>query len=162
MTLEQTFPGLGESPGRPLVALADNIFNFGGPGRELTTDLPLQYSKKLIDDIKAVGPNYTFQSLGVPVTFEGQMNQINGLRLDRAAAFYRSRGETRPLQVETLRFVQERTDRAYDDGVRLYKESSRPDFPNGRRSATTSIARCGGNCATCTRDLILRRPRTSR
>jgi len=121
MTLEQTFPGLRDTPGGSMLALADNVFNFGGPANELTSAMSLQYTRKLIDQIKTVDPSYVFQSFGLPDTLEGQMNQINDLRLDRAAAFYRLRGETAPLQVETLRFVQNSTDRAYDVGVRKYE-----------------------------------------
>lgn len=122
MTLEEVFPGLRQSSAGSILSLADNVLDFTGPKRELTTDLSLRYSKKLIDEIKAVDPSYHFQSLGVPVTFKGQMNQLNDLRLDRAATFYRVRGETQPLQVETLRFVQGRTDHAYEVGTRLFEE----------------------------------------
>jgi hypothetical protein len=122
MTLEQTFPGLRESPGGSIIALAENIFDFSGPARETTTELSLQHSKVLIERIKVVDPGYQLQSFGLPATLDGQMSQIADLRLDLATAFYRKRGEMRPLQVETLRFIQKNTDRAYDVGRRLYEE----------------------------------------
>lgn len=121
MTLEQAFPGLHQRPGGAILALADNIFDLAGPGRELTTELSLQYSKRLIEQIKAVDPSYRHDSFGLPATLNGQMNEIGDLRLDRAEAFYRVRGEARPLQVETLRFLQRRTDRAYEEGLRKLK-----------------------------------------
>ena len=121
MTLEQAFPGLRDTPGGSILALADNVFDFTGPANDLTSSMSLEYSRKLIEQIKKVDPSYVFQSFGEPTTLEGQMNQINDLRLDRAAALYRVRGETAPLQVETLRFVQNSTDRAYDAGVQKYE-----------------------------------------
>lgn len=39
--------------------------------------------------------------------------------LDQAVAFLRTGNEVRPLQVETLRFVQERVDQAYAEGIKL-------------------------------------------
>ncbi len=121
MTLEQAFPGLRDTPGGLILPLADNVFNFTGPMNDLTSSMSLEYSRKLIDQIKAVDPSYVFQSFGEPTTLEGQMREIGDLRLDRAATLYRVRGETAPLQVETLRFVQDSTDRAYDAGVQKYE-----------------------------------------
>ena len=48
------------------------------------------------------------------------------LRFDRAAAFMRVKGELRPMQVETLRFVQASTDRAYERGLKLLKAGKLP------------------------------------
>ena len=50
------------------------------------------------------------------------MTYLNGLRLDRASAMYRMSGDTRPLQVETLRFLQASVDRAYSKGLRLLQQ----------------------------------------
>jgi hypothetical protein len=70
---------------------------------------------------QAIDPNYRFESLGPSVTLQGQINQLNGLRFDRAEAFMRVKGELRPLQVESLRFIQGRVDRAYDSGLKLLR-----------------------------------------
>ena len=121
MTLEQAFPGLHGTPGGLMLPLADNVFNLTGPANELTSSMSLEYSRKLIDQIKTVDPSYVHPSFGFPDTLDGQMREIGDLRLDRAATFYRMRGETAPLQVETLRFVQNSTDRAYDAGVQKYE-----------------------------------------
>ena len=51
------------------------------------------------------------------------MNQLNGLRFDRATAFFRTKRELRPLQVETLRFMQASADRAYARGIKLLREN---------------------------------------
>jgi hypothetical protein len=79
-----------------LLALADNILDLSGPANRLTTELSF------------------------PTTLEGQVQLVRQLRLDRAAAFYRVNGETRPLQVETLRLMQERADSAYVEGQVLF------------------------------------------
>lgn len=48
------------------------------------------------------------------------MNLIRHLGSERAAAFYRTRSEIRPLQVEAIRQMQDRADEAYDEAVTLY------------------------------------------
>lgn len=126
MNLEQAFPGLRNTSGGAIVALADNIFGLSGPAQELTAELTRDFSNTLINQIKAIDPHYRFDSLGFPTTFQGQMNQIDGLRFDRAAAFLRVKHELRPLQVETLRFVQASADRAYDHGIKLLRAGRLP------------------------------------
>lgn len=121
MTLEQVFPALRDAPGGALVALADNMFDFTGPSRALTAELTRNWTNRLIEQIKALDPDYHFDSLGFPQSQQGQINQLNGLRFDRATAFLRMKNELRPLQVETLRFVQEQTDDAYARGVELLR-----------------------------------------
>lgn len=126
MLLEQAFPGLREAPGGTIIALADNIFDLTGPARSALAELTLARTNILIEQIKAIDPNYRFQSLGFPQTLQGQVNQIDGLRFDRAAAFLRVKGELRPMQVETLLFVQQRTDLAYERGRRLLQTGRLP------------------------------------
>lgn len=118
MTLQQVFPGLRGAPGGAILSVADNLFDLTAPADRLTASLTEAGSKVLIGQIKTIDPAYQFESLGTPATLEGQINQINELRLDRAAAFYRVRGETRPLQVETLRYLQRNVDAAYAEGLR--------------------------------------------
>jgi len=78
-------------------------------------------SDQLINQIRALDSDYRFDSLGFPQTLQGQIHQLNRLRFDRAAAFLRVRNEVRPLQVETLRIVQDMTDRAYTQGLKLLR-----------------------------------------
>ncbi len=54
-------------------------------------------------------------------TIQGLTAKVNDLRFQRAAVTARVRGNYESLQVETLRFVQRRTDEAYDQGVALLK-----------------------------------------
>ncbi|UVO52056.1 hypothetical protein M0208_16625 [Sphingomonas sp. SUN019] len=97
MTLEQTFPGLRDAPGGSIIAVANSIFDLTGPAREATAQLTLNWSNTLINQIAAIDPAYRFDSLGFPETLQGQINQLNRLRFDRAAAFMRVKGELRPL-----------------------------------------------------------------
>ncbi len=126
MTPQQVFPGLRGKPGGAIVALADDIFGIAGASRELTAELTRDLTDLLINQIRAVDPDFRFDSLGFPQTIEGQVNQINDLRFRRAAAFLKIKGEVRPLQVETLRFVQESTDLAYAHGVELLRKGRLP------------------------------------
>jgi hypothetical protein len=122
LTLEQMVPRLARSPAGSIIAVADSAFDLTGPSRATTTTLTQIHMKAMIRQIMEVDPSYRFQSLGFPASLEGQNNMLRDLRLDRAAAFYRFRGEVRPLQVETLKFLQTRVDAAYVEGVNLFKK----------------------------------------
>ncbi|CAN5128575.1 hypothetical protein BH10PSE13_BH10PSE13_21980 [soil metagenome] len=120
-TLVQFFPGIATAPGGAIVSMADNFLDLTGPGVRLTASLAEDHINQIIRQIRTIDPNYRLESLGFPSTLDGQINLIRQLRIDRATAFYRLRGEVRPLQVEALRKMQERADRAYDEGVELYQ-----------------------------------------
>jgi hypothetical protein len=113
LTLEQMVPRLAHSPAGSIIAVADSVFDLTGPSRATTDALTKIHMKAMIRQIQEVDPNYRFQSLGFPASLEGQNNLLRDLRLDRAAVFYRVKGEVRPLQVETLKFLQTRVDLAY-------------------------------------------------
>ena len=51
------------------------------------------------------------------LTRQGRDNLINSLLMERAAAYYRMRGDVGRLQVETLRFLQNAVDAAYEEAV---------------------------------------------
>jgi hypothetical protein len=121
MTLQQAMPQLANAPGGSILAFTDQLLDITGPAQRLTADLTRGYTNALINQIQALEPNYRFQSLGYPTSAQGQANQINSLRMERAVAFYRVRGELRPLQIETLRFLQRSADSAYEIGLRRLK-----------------------------------------
>ncbi|WP_116970654.1 hypothetical protein [Blastomonas sp. UPD001] len=121
MTLERAFPGLRNAPGSSIIALADNALDITGPSRRLTTELADAEVKKLIAQIKQVDPDFRYQSLGPATTLEGQINEIQGLRMHRAAVRYNKLGDMGPLQVEVLRRMQISVDRAYDNAIKLYE-----------------------------------------
>lgn len=120
MTLEQAFPGLRNAPGGAIVAVADSLLDFSGPGRQTTTALSQEYAKVLIEQTRALQPSYRHDSFGFPETFDGQMRLLEDLRFERATAFFRH-GELSPMQIETYRFMQARADEAYAEGLKLIK-----------------------------------------
>ncbi|UZK66386.1 hypothetical protein [Sphingomonas sp. M1-B02] len=71
MTLEQVFPGLRNTPGGSIIAVADGFFNFTGPANALRAELTKKQATALIKQIRDVDPNYRFQSFGFPQTVEG-------------------------------------------------------------------------------------------
>ncbi len=123
MTLEQVFPSLRSAPAGAVVAVADNILDLAGPARALTAELTQEISRALIDQIRVLDPTYRFDSLAVPRLIEGQANQLNNLRFDRATLLLKKQGEARPLQVETLRFMQQTANRAYAEGLQQLREN---------------------------------------
>lgn len=121
MTLEQVFPGLRSAPGGSIVALADGIFDLGGPAQAATSAWAKNITSDLIAQIRAIDPSYRFESLGFPQTMAGQISQINELKLVRAVTLLRFKGEVRPLQTETVRLMQGEASRAYAIGVQLLR-----------------------------------------
>lgn len=121
MTLDRTFPGLRSAPGGSIIALADHALDITGPANRLTTELADAEVKSLIQQIKKVDPEFEFDSLSAPATLDGKVNQIQSLRMHRAAARYNKMGDAKPLQVEVLRQMQASTDRAYEEGQALFE-----------------------------------------
>lgn len=128
MTLEHSFPGLRSSPGGAIVAVADNLFDLTGPANAMTQEVLQNRARQLIEQIKAIDPGWHYDeivpidALGNPIqTVQGLNTKVNDLRFQRAVMIARVKGGYEPLQVETLRFVQQRTDDAYDRGLALLK-----------------------------------------
>lgn len=126
MTLEQVFPSLQNAPAGAIVAAVDNLLDFSGPSLALTGELTNELTNVLERQIKAIDPSYRFDLSNIPQTLEGQINQLNELRFDLAVALFRMKGDARALQVETLRFVQARTNEAYERGDLLLKAGKLP------------------------------------
>jgi hypothetical protein len=128
MTLEQSFPGLRNSPGGAVVAVADNLFDLTGPADAMTAEVLQNQTRQLSAQIKAIDPAWHYDEI-VPTdalgnrieTIQGLTAKVNDLRFQRAAVTARGRGDYGSLQVETLRFVQRNADAAYDRGVALLK-----------------------------------------
>lgn len=128
MTLEQSFPGLRDAPGGALVAVADNLFDFSGPAHAMTVTVLENEARRLDAEIKKIDPTWHYDEVlpadasGNPIrTAQDLTLKINDLRFRRAAALARTKHVYRPLQVDTLRFLQDRTDDAYDRGLALSK-----------------------------------------
>lgn len=123
MLLQQVFPGLQSPAGRSIIAVADHFFDLTGPASQLTAELSLRRANALLSEIRKVDPHYRVRSRGMtnPETLEGWRTYLSGLHMDRAVALYHARGDTGPLQVETLRFLQTRVDAAYAQGLKRLK-----------------------------------------
>lgn len=121
MTLDQAFPGLSTAPGSSIIGLADYALDITGPANRLTAELATAEVKSLLQQIRKVDPEFQFESLETPTRFEGQINQIQTLRMHRAAKLYNIKGEVKPLQIETLRRMQQSVDRAYEEGQILFE-----------------------------------------
>jgi hypothetical protein len=129
MTLEQVFPSLRNTPPGGIVALADNFFDLTGPLRAANAALVQNWTNELVNQIQVIAPGYRYDSFGFPRTLQGQAQQLDTLRWTRASLMLSKKGELRPLQVEALRFIQERTDRAYADGSKMLKDGRLPPNP---------------------------------
>lgn len=112
--------------GGPILAVADNLFDFSGGANEAMTHFLQDQSKQITAQIRALDPNWHFDEIvpadafGTPIiTLQGLSAKVNYLRLQRAAVIARVRGDYGPLQVETLRFVQQQADNAYEKGLAL-------------------------------------------
>lgn len=117
LTLEQVFPGLRDAPGGAIIAVADDFFDFTGPANAAIGELADNYSRQIKAEIKSIDPNWRYDRLGPVDTVQGKINELNELRFRRAEVYLRVKGDARPLQIETLRYVQERTNTAYARGL---------------------------------------------
>ena len=121
--LEDVFPGLRDAPALAIpLAPIDGFFGVSAGANEADLDGALGQYWALVHQIKQVDPTFADEELFPPggidgLTRQGRTNLINHLRMERAAAYYRMRGEVGPLQVETLRFLQDAVDAAYAEAV---------------------------------------------
>ena len=121
MTLEQVFPGLRNAPGGAIIAVADDFFDFFGPGNAVQMELASLASRRIREEIKQLDPNWRYDHLGPNNTVEGKYNELNDLRFKLAALTLQKKGDPRQLQVEAIRFLQSRVDAAYIQGIALQK-----------------------------------------
>jgi hypothetical protein len=125
-SLLDVFPGLGAAPSlATILAPVDNFLGISAGAEYEDVENTKYLYDKLVAEIKAVDPSLVRDTLmpqgGIAAMSWRQRNiLIDSLRMERAVAFYKIRGDAGPLQVETLRFLQMAVDRAYEDGVREY------------------------------------------
>ncbi len=121
--LEDVFPGLRDAPALAIpLAPIDGFLGVGAGADEADLDGALGQYWALVHQIKQLDPTFADEELFPPggidgLTRQGRTNLINNLRMERAAAYYRIPGDVGPLQVETLRFLQDAVDAAYGDAV---------------------------------------------
>ena len=121
MTLDQAFPGLADAPGGAVLSAADNLFDITGPASAMQAEVLQRTSANLQAQIKAIDPTWHYDKLGPITSVEGLSNEVNYLRFEQAAAIARVKGDYGPLQVETVRYIQQQANTAYDEGLALQK-----------------------------------------
>lgn len=91
MTLERAFPGLRNSPGGAIIAVADDVLGLSGPASEMTAELLQVQIRQLTTQIKSLDPKWQYDEivpvdgLGSPIaTLQGLNAKVNDLRLQRA------------------------------------------------------------------------------
>jgi hypothetical protein len=132
--LKDVFPSwFPDTPITAILAPIDGVLDLSGPGEAANEAATRSMRDYLIAQIKAINPHYVFESFdpgGMPSTWQGRTNLINDLLAQRAAALYKFRGETRPLQVETLRFLQRRVDVTYPISVKRFNDGKLKQYLN--------------------------------
>jgi hypothetical protein len=122
MSLLDVFPGLKDEPGVAILAPVDNFLNISGAadGANLAAS-EAEYSK-LYNQILALDPTFRDEELQRQdqMSWQGRANAIDNLLMQRAATYYRVRGDIRPLQVETLRSLQKFANESYEQAVQEY------------------------------------------
>ena len=100
--LREIFPLLPDTRLNVILAPIDGVLDLSGPGDAANEAVTRVTRDRLIAQIKAINPKYVFESFdpgGMPTTWTGRANLINGLLAERAAALYKFREEISPLQV---------------------------------------------------------------
>ncbi|HTT85367.1 MAG TPA: hypothetical protein VMF67_17960, partial [Rhizomicrobium sp.] len=111
-----------QSPAGPPIQFLDNLLGISAPGDEANLEWAQLQMKGLLYQIRQIDPNYVYQSIEpegglAAMSWEERLNLINGLRADLAAAIYRTKKDTKPLQEVTFEFMQRATNAAYDEAV---------------------------------------------
>jgi hypothetical protein len=123
--LEDVFPGLNDAPGLAIpLAPIDGFLGVSALADEADLDGALGQYWALVHQIKQVDPTFADEELLPPDGIDGltrqeRTNLINNLRMTRAAAYYRARDDVGFLQVETLRFLRDVVDAAYEEAVSM-------------------------------------------
>ena len=104
------------------LAPIDGFLGVSALADEANLEATLAQYRQLVADMKRVDLAFADQELlpsgGIAgLSWQGRANLINSLRMQGAAAYYRILGDVGPLQVGTLRFLQDAVDAAYEEAV---------------------------------------------
>ncbi len=80
MTLEQLSPGLRNSPGGAVVAVADNLFDLTGPADAMTAGVLQDQIRQLAAQIKAIDPAWHCDEIVPTDALGNRIKTIQGLR----------------------------------------------------------------------------------
>jgi hypothetical protein len=124
-TLQDLIPGINNQPG-VIIPLApiDSFLGIGAVAGEANLAATTGVYLKLSQEIRAIDPTWRpheLQSLS-EMSWEARNEAIRGLRIQRAVAIYRVKGDIRPLQLETLAVLQREVDKAYEEAEQEYNE----------------------------------------
>jgi hypothetical protein len=123
MSLQDVFPGLKNEPGLAIpLAPIDGFLGISASADAANLAATEAEYRLLSAQIRSLEPNWSaheLEPLG-SMSWQGRANAINNLRMERAVAYYTARGDIRPLQVETLSFLQQAVDTAYDEAETKY------------------------------------------
>jgi hypothetical protein len=135
--MRQVFPGLQNAPAGAMLAPIDSFLGLSAPGEEANLAVSQLQFQSIYREIRKLDPSYrppdSFQSLE-QMSWEARKSYLGEMLLDHAAALYKVRGEIEPLQVETLRFMQQRVDVRYTEAVAKY-EAGELDVRFGKNEA---------------------------
>ena len=122
-TLQEMFPGLKEHPlATAVMAPLDHFIGFSSMADQVGRLAQARIYQSLLNEIKAIDPKYNDFAYFPPGGFAGlpqaDRNRIvDSTLMDRASAYYRVRGDARPLQIETLKFLRKTVDKAVTDAI---------------------------------------------
>lgn len=125
-SLQEVFPGLKDAPGLAIpLAPIDGFLGISASADAANLAATMMQYRFLIAAIRTLNPRFVDEELlpdgGIAgLSWQGRINLINSLRMERAATLYRFNGDVRLLQVESLRFLQNAVDDAYAEGVKEY------------------------------------------
>jgi hypothetical protein len=123
-TLEDIFPGLrANSAAEILLAPVDAFVGFSEAADAANLEATMGQYKTLVEEIKRLDPSFSDQELlpegGIAgLSWQGRTNLIDSLRMKLAVEYYLKNGDIRPLQGETLMFLRNAVDKAYDEAVK--------------------------------------------
>lgn len=122
-TLEDIFPSLrANSLAEILLAPVDAFVGFSEAADAANLEATVGQYNALVEEIKRLDPSFADEELlpegGIAgLSGDGRTNLIDGLRMRLAAMYYTKNGDIRPLQGETLMFLKDAVDKAYDEAV---------------------------------------------
>lgn len=136
-TMRQIFPALRNPPANAILAPIDNFLGLSAPGEAANLAAAELQFQSLSRDLRQFDPDYrppaAYQSLQ-QMSWEARNAYIGQMRLERASALYKFRGQVEPLQIETLRFLQRRVDARYKEALTRFKAGTL-DVRLGRNEA---------------------------
>jgi hypothetical protein len=124
--LDQVFPGLkNHTVLHTVLAPIDGFLGATQAADDANLAATEIEYRNLINDFKQLDPSFADEELlpseGIAgLDWKGRNNLTIGLRVRLAAEYYRLSGDIEPLQLETLRYLQNDVDVAYDDAVVLF------------------------------------------